>query len=379
MKLLDVVRQIAKRLPLFTDEVTDTIEVTSIVHTGTTALITTPKAHGLLPDNSVHVIGAKTGIPIASITHAVDTTIAVITTDADHDLIFYDDTTLDLAVLSGSVEAEFNGEFAVLDVINRRVFQIAVVLSAPTSGTGTPVLENGSSFLRTVQGQYPVATVPSPTTLTVEHTNASDLGTLIGTIELRARPRVSAGVDEESIFKSFTQAAEDEESGDRQTKTWVYAMLDDASVSRGRDSRLDSIDVQSRGADWQQYLNNPLKILVAIKASDQTLGENARDTAQDLLRPILRSLLGKAFDSGLSTGACAQVQFVGHGLARYDSATYWHEFNFEERALIKFDDTIGADDDVAFRDWDLTFDPDVDKLDGEGVVTDVFSLDDVPL
>ena len=380
MKLQDAIKQLSARLPLLTEELTDTIAVTSIVHAGTTATIITDEPHGLLPNNSVHVLGAVTPIQV-TISHAVDTTVAVAITAVENtDLtLFSTFSEGNVVVMSGANEADFNGTFPLIEVVNRRIFHFTVDVDAPLFGTGTIFVENGSNIFRTVRGQYPVATVEDSTTLTVEHTAASDLGTLTGTITLRAKPRISGGLDVESIMKGYTLAEQDSVTEERAGKTWLYVVLGDVPVSRGRDARLDAIDIQKRSMDWQQYILVPIQLLLVQTTTDMTNAREGRDNAERLFRPILRSILGKAFDSYLASGPCGEVQFVGHGFARYDGATYWHEFDFEQRELIGFDDTIGDEDHVAFRDWDLTADPDLDSLDGEGEIVQITDLDDEPI
>lgn len=379
MRIDDVVKQLQRRLPLFSEAFTDNTEVASIVHVGTTGTVTTSERHGLKPGNAVHIEGARTPIVISTITHAGDG-IAIATTDADHDLTLYSEYEAGNVVeISGAVEADFNGSLELLDVPNRRTFHFAVDEAAPAAATGSPLLENGSNVFRTVRGLYRVDTVTSATVFTVEHTSASDLGALIGTMSIRANPRLAGAVDEEAAETSFTRAPHSDVTDDRPVKAWLYVVLGDRTASRGKNSRLDSIDIQSVGSDWQQYLNQPVQILVAIGAADEELARKARDDAASFLRPILRSVLGKKFDSGLAAGAVGEMQFVGDGTSRYDAGTYWHEFLFEARELVGFDDTVGAEDDVAFRDFENEITPELDPTErGEDFVpiTVETSLDD---
>ena len=67
--------------------------------------------------------------------------------------------------------------------------------------------------------------------------------------------------------------------------------------------------------------------------------------------------------------------FVNHGLNRYDGAIYVHEFNFECSTEFVFDDTAGYDDDVAFRDIDMTQDSNL----GSTTADALMNLDEVAL
>ena len=383
MKLLDLVAQLKARLPLFTDLITDTIPVTSVTHAGTTALVITPQAHGLMPGDLVHVSGARTQISVATITHAGGDGIATVTTSEDHDLTFRAEADDRISpLISGANEADFNGTFTLLGVTNRRVFTIQVATSAPAAATGTIILENGASVRRRIEGAYQVQTVPNASELTLLHDEATDLGTMLGTITLRAKPRVGASIEAERVFESFSRGDEDEAQDTRPIEPWVYAVLDDAVVSRGKTGITDATDHQRIQLDWQQTMISPVSIFVALDSSNQTLARNATDQARDLLRPILRSLLGARLDSGLCVGSYGQLQFVGYRLVRYDRAVAWFEYRFEMEEMLTFGDTVGNADDVAFRDIDIQITPEAEGLvvsaDHVEIAVDT-SLDETPL
>ena len=375
MRLIDIVTQLQNRLPLLTDALTDTVAVTSIVHASGVATITTATDHGISVGDSTNVLGAITPITIASITHAGADGIATVTTNTDHDFTLYESYSEgNIAVLSGSTEADFNGSFTIIGVENRRTFTITVPSGAPASATGSPQADNGSNVFNTVRGQYAVATVPTTTTLTVAHGDAGlSLGTLDGTITLRSNPRVTGAVSDEAAVAGYSRVQ------GSSPQMWIFVVIDDSVVSRGRSSRIDAVDVQTIGQQWQQYILQPFSLLVAIPASNQTLGQNARDTAEDLLRPILRSVCGAKFPTGLGVALAGPAQFVSHAFARYDGSVYWHDYQFEQRAEMTVIDTVEAGDDVAFRDVSLTLTPDLDADQGLGKMTDAIDLDDTPL
>ena len=379
MKLIDIVTQLQLKLPSLTDELTDQLGVTSIVHTIGVALVTTPTPHGLEVGDSTNILGAITPVLIASIVHVDTELTAIVTTSSDHDYTLFSEFVQgNIAVLSGATESDFNGTFPIVAVNNRREFVITVAGDDPTSVTGSPQCDNGSNVFNTVRGQYAVTAVPTTTTFTVVHGDVSlTLGTLDGTITIRSNPRITAAVSDEAAIKAYSQKIAS--PGVRTAETWLFVVLDDSTVSRGRTSRIDAIDTQHIGMSWQQYILQPFSLLLAIPAADDTLGQNARDKAEDLLRPILRSVCGQAFPTGLNTSLCGPAQFVSHAFARYDGSVYWHDFQFEQRAEMTVFDTIQAGDDVAFRDVVLTVTPDLDADQGDGKMTGTIDLDDTPL
>ena len=378
MKLYDIVTQLQAVLPTLTDQLTDTIAVDTMIHNTGAALITTSADHGLSVGDSIHVLGAITPISISGITHTAGAVTAEVTTATDHDLTLYSTYTEgNVAVISGSDQPEFNGTFTIVGVTDRRHLTITVDSAAPDTVTGTMTLDNGSNVFNTVRGQYAVVSVPTSTTLIISHGDASlSLGTLDGTITLRANPRITAGISDEAVVASYSRKIE---SGVKTAEMWLYVVLDDATVSRGRTSRIDAVDVQGVTTEWQQYVLQPFSLLLAVPAANQSLGRNARDTAEDLLRPILRTVCGNRFPTGLYASLCGPAQFVSHAFARYDGSVYWHDFQFEQRAEMTIHDTVGAGETVAFRDVELTITPHLDATQGAGNMTDDIDLDDVPL
>ena len=122
----------------------------------------------------------------------------------------------------------------------------------------------------------------------------------------------------------------------------------------------------------------PVSVFVAFPtASDQIAGRQVRDLAEDLFRDICRSILFKKFSTGLFNDLNNPLQFVSHGTEVYNTAFYIHRYSFEQVADLYFQDTVGFDEDVAFRDISLSIA--VDPGTGENPLTAEIDLDDNPL
>jgi len=372
VKAADIVAQLQRRLPLFTEEFTDTYNVTAALHAGTSALLTTSMTHGLAPGDPVHVRGAKTPIQITSISHPASSTVATVTTLTDHDLTLYSTWAEgNVAELAGSNEAQFNGLLRLVDVPNRRTFKVEVPSAAPTAATGAPRLMNGSNPFRTLGGLYTVNTTPTPTTLTLIHDRATDLGSLSGTITIRTTPRITGAVNVRAAQLSYSKEYS------REAKPWAYVALRDATTSRSRQTTLDAVDINAISGGWQQLLVQPFSVLVAIPTTDGPRGRLARDRAEDLTRALCLSLLGYSFPTGFARSRPASpVQFVGHSGQDGEPGPYYvHGYDFEQVASVGFDDTVGASENVAFRDIALEMGFNV----GTGTAEADLDLDDVPL
>ncbi len=372
MRASDIVAQLQRRLPLFTQEFTDTHAVTSATHSGTLAYLTTATSHGIAPGDQIHIRGAQTPIAIASLTHTPGSTVATIVTTTDHDLTLYSTWTEgNVALVEGANEAQFNGALTLLDVPNRRTLTVAVPSAAPSAATGAPRLMNGSNAFRTLGGLYGVNAVPSSNALVLTHDRATDLGTLAGSISIRTSPRITGVVNVRAADLAYSKEFS------RRPKPWAYVVLRDATTSRSRQTTLDAVDINALSGGWQQTLVQPFSILVAIPMADEHLGRGARDRAEDLVRAFCLSLLGVSFPTGFARSKpSAPVQFVGHAGQETEPGPYYvHGYDFEQTASIGIDDTASVGEHVAFRDIALDMGFNV----GTGRATADVDLDDVPL
>ncbi len=370
MRGSDIVTQLALLLPQLTDEFTNEISVNTLVRSGTVVTANCDEEHGLSPGDAVVIVGSVVPIPISSLTRSGTTGTLVTTTDHDRTLNLGSTvaTNLDTDVeISGAVEAEFNGTFPIIQVTNRRGITFTMPDSGATDATGSPVLENSESQLRDYNSAYSVLEVPSSVSFTFTQTVTS-LPNPIGTIVARSKARVSSGVSITRLVASYTEKAVNE--------LWLFVVLEDAVASKSRSIRSDAVDNLQRGSEFRQQVVQPFTIYIFVPATSFIGGQEARDLAEDLFRPICRSLLFSKFDSGLFVGKQGPVQFVSHGVFDYNTAVYVHAYGFQQVADLVFDDTIGPDLDVAFRDMDLTFDP---NLGGTTKLTATIDLDDVPL
>ena len=485
MKIIDVVTQLHKTLPMLTDEFTESYgPLSTISHSSSSGgTITVTAGPGTRPEieigDSVYLEGVYKPVSISSIVPVPGTKSAIVTTSSDHDYTLYSEYKEgNIAVISGdTIGSIYNGSFTITAVDNRRVFTIDLqpvpisyrdaggtlndisaghslettagrpfpadvlvagrevqvknltsgdvkffrlnaitplagdieklslahlggtpanwdgvgegfeILNKDVEPTGFPIAENGLNTYNRPTGLFEVTGVhfqyPNILSLkwTIGHGGPSEaLGSLTATstAKLKCRPRITGAVSDEAAVAAYSRQYPPALEGGKIYRPWCFVVIDDASVSRGRSTRTDAVDDQNVGGDWQQYLIQPFSLLVAIPAANQSLGRNARDTAEDLLRPILRSVGGKAFQSGLAQTFSGPAQFVSHAFARYDGSVYWHEFVFEQSAVMTLSDTVGAGESVAFRDITLTLNPDFDPL-SDAVRTSDLNLDKIPL
>ena len=361
MRAKDFILQLSAKLPQFVDDFTTLFSVTSLTRSGTTVTVTTATAHGLAIGKSVNIVGAQTPITISSITRVG--IVATLVTAADHDMTTKVPGTVEI---SGATESEFNGTFKVIQEVNRRTIKFQIADSGPTSATGSPLLLNGSSVLQSYNGLKKVTTVPTTTTFTYEVTDSTLFTPASGTITAKTKPRISGAVISDRIIDAYTKQPPSE--------AWLFVVMNDGIANKSRTLDIDGTDNVQRTQHFKQFLSQTVSLYLVLPTSNQIAGLAARDRAEELLRPICQSVLFAKFDSLLASGKYNALQFNEHGFEAYNTAFYVHRFTFEMTLLFGIDDTIGADEDVAFRDIGMTQSHDV----GTGTIDSDINLDDEP-
>ena len=362
MKSSDFVNQLALKLPSLVDDFTTNLSVISLTRSGTTVTATTASAHGLVVGKAVNIVGAKSPIVIGSIER--NGIVATLITDTDHDMTEGAFTEVEI---EGATESEFNGVFPLLSVSNRRAISFKVSDAGPISVTGAPLLLNGESPLRSYNGLHQVTDVPTTDSFTYEITNNSVFTPASGDILAKILPRISASVGFDRILDAYTQQPQDE--------AWLFVVMGDGIANKNRKIDIDSTDNTQRSHYFEQRITQVVSLFLFIPTSAQIAGRKARDRAEELLRPICQSILFQRFDSLLSSGSFNPLQFNEHGFEAYNRAFYVHRYTFEATLQMSFEDTVGFDEDVAFRDIFLTMGLDVGT---ETFNTDI-DLDDAPL
>lgn len=362
MRASDVVTQLAVLLPQLTNAFTTEVAVRSLARSGTTVTATCDDPHNLEPGHGVNISGAVVPIPISDLSRSGTT--GTLVTSTAHDLT---EAVAPTVEIEGANEAVFNDTFDVIEVVNRKTITFTMADAGATSGTGSPVLLGAESALRNYNTLYQVLETPTPTKFTFVH-SVTSLPNPVGTLVARIRPRISVAVTPDRAVDSYTKQGVGE--------FWLFVVLEDVFASKDRGTMSDAVAFQGRGAEFRQQVVQPFSLYLFVPVSSSLSGQSGRDQAEDLFRPICKSLLFSRFDSGLYSENQGTVQFVSHGTFRYDSATYIHAFSFQQVVDLTFEDTVGPDLDVAFRDIALTLVP---QLGGTETLVSSIDLDDEPL
>lgn len=355
MKASDIVLQLMSALAPQSDLFTDKVTITALSASGTTASATAT-AHGLSVGDLVSIVGSTADAAISSLTRSA--TIASATTSIDHDLTFdevqiAEDGAL-YVTISGATEAEFNGTFKLLSVPNRTSFTFEVPDSGATTATGTPVLVDGVAF--GYNGTYNITGVPDLNTF--EYTvSVSGLPVASGSPVVKKNYRVSRAATLDKAIDAYTS-----QSG---ANDWLFVVTDDVSASKDRHTQSDAVANLGRTNTPRQQLIYPFSIYVFKSSIDENAAAGVKDDMLDMQKFLFKSLIGKQFNTTLACSELSSTTFVTHGLAAYDNAVYVHQFQFEAVGDIEFSDSIGYDENVAFRDVELGFNPDFNKDDDD--------------
>lgn len=363
MRASDIVTRLALVLPQLTDKFTDDITVNSLTRSGTVITANCDTPHDLEPGDRVAITGAVEVMTISSLTRSG--TVGTLVTSADHDLT---EGVAATVTISGSDEAVFNGTFPRIAVLDRNTVTFEMADSGATTESGSPVLEGGESVFRKYDASYAVLETPTKVDFKFTH-SVTTLPNPIGTIVARAKARVSAAATIGRALDSYTKQQID--------KLWAFVVTEDVDASKNRAVASDAVDNLRAGHEFRQQVIQPFTVYVVTPSSAQLSAAEAKDQARDLFRSICQSLLGHQFDSGLYTGSTeGEVLFVSHGTFEYNIAIYVHAFSFQQVVDLVFEDTIGAADDVAFRDISLTITPDLPGSQGLGNMTAAIDLDE---
>jgi len=358
MKAKDVILQLMDRIPRHTELFTDKIQISSITSTGTTATATTASSHGRSTGDVVNILGAKSPISITSMTRVGEEITCV--TNSDHDLT---ENYQESVTIQGANEAEFNGEFPLIGVPNRRTFNLQAEDSGATTATGSPIAIDASSYGYNGLKQI---TVLNATQFTYSIDKELPLDAA-GNPFVFTGYRISGSADIDQFIDAYTSQDINE--------FWLCVVLGDTVASKDRDIQNDATSARATGVALYQKLVQPVSIYCIAPTTQQYAGRDARDDMEDIMSYLCRSMLGARFNTYLTAAREFQTTFVSHGIHQYIGAYYVHEFNFESIAQLTYGDSVGEDFNVAFRDIDFTMGVDV----GSEELTGSVNLDDEPL
>lgn len=373
MRALDIVDQLAKRVPLFTSGFSETVGLTSITVAGTVATATTAAAHNIAEGENVAILGADAPVQIDTGTFLRTGTFAVFETIQAHDITLSQrdkDAGGKTLTISGATEPEFNGTFQISSVPNRNKLIINVADAGPTTISGSPIVENANGEV--FNGLVPAYNVTA-NTFDYDLPYAYPLNAVISSASVQTSIRIASAVD---IDQFVTDIYTKQNLGD----DMLIVQLGDVVASKKRNEESDASASTSGEYSYTPILLQPFAIYVIMNVTDQLDGAAARDKVESEYIPaIFKSVLRAKFATGFTYDQF-RATFTGHGTIAYSSpgskgkALYVHEITFEQLITLTKVDMAPIDENVAMRDIDYTINTNL----GTGSLSASINLDDEP-
>ena len=381
MKAADVVLQLRKILPLFTDMFTTVYDISSLTKSGDVVTATTSSPHNIPIGGVVRITGALTPFDVTELTSDGEGT-ASVTTLQTHD---FTQGYPSVAELINADQSDYNGQ-----IISRKRLDYKQplprnraidreLLSRPNRKqityaiTGTPVTPATGSNIRIIQnfaaGYNGVHQVTGITSDTFTYEVAKDLGSPAEGNNIRAhtRPRISHLVEPARMIESYTKQPPD--------NAWAYIILGASNASRDVYTNSDLLAEYMWSADYRQTVDQDFSVLV-ILPTKQTIG--AGDIVdffnQEMNKWLIKSLVGIKFQSAFTNDVQYMCICDGNSPFLYTGAYYIHEYRFRQSYYLTLEDAADIDTSVAFLDLELKIENDTREL-----TDDKVNLDDEPI
>ena len=359
MRLADVTRQLQLLLPKYTDLFSDVLDISGIVATATVATITTAKIHKMADGDAVVLSNVGTNTSITGVSQ--DGLIFTFTTGTDHDITL-DDLDHENATLDGFTDPLWNGSFLITDVPNRRTFKVKSTNTIPTLN-GNEILQEVRSD--GVNGRFKVTKV-NETKFTIDGTF---LASNYSGGKVSTRVRVAGSASPQRATQEYTQQ--------NISELWAFVVMTDIQVSKDRNTKNDSDASIPQGTEMRQRAMDGFEIFIFQNTTKDISATDAIDIARhDLMLPLLKSVYGASFESGLSGDTDFRTVFVSSGFQDYTKSVLIYSYAFQALYDLTDGDTVEPSDTRAYRDvtgiqaiggddtldMELTIDMDVDPL-----------------
>jgi hypothetical protein len=333
MKMIDIINQLKMVLPKYSSSFADLINVSSIAVSGGIATVSTSKPHGLVAGDEVIMSSVKTCTFISDMSK--DGNIVTITTAEEHDLTLNWHSEVEL---HGFTDPDWNSTFQLVNVPDRTTFCIRTTLE--------PVDEEdltGSECLLEIRndgvnGRFEVKSA------TARSFTVKDIifdGTYIeGTVQ--SGIRIAGAVTVDHALQQYTE----QELSD----LWAFIVMDNMNVSRDKSSSSDAIATKMIADELRLRLIDGFQIvLVKNVVNDQGAVAAVDLFRHDLLMPILKSIYGVIFDTGLTYSGDFRTVMTGAEFVDFNLASFAFTYKFQVVADITDEDSCEESDSMAFK------------------------------
>jgi len=331
----EITKHLKTYLPVATDRFTETFTVASASMSALNILTVNVVGHGKEIGDKVVISGGTVRNPL-TVSAVVDDTVQF-TTKYDHDqtkpMLSGDTQKLTLDGFTGG-DTSWNDDHQIIDVPNRRNFIVDGSL-APTVDETQYLKEN------LIIGVYPIATVPTADSFTIDFSGSPSLpaGAIDG-LTVISGFRISAASDFNRAKAVYTKQTTGE--------AYLFVIMTDGDVSKDRHTFNDGqASFTSQDMHLVRMLRN-FSTVVFLPTDDDLSGADAQDLAYDTIYSALIRVLFGFTDEDVVIKYSAVP--VGDGPAEYNTAWYAHVYDWQLPTSLTFDDGFLPFGDVAFRD-----------------------------
>lgn len=380
MKISDIINQLRAVIPKYTDYFSNVLDIESITIFDGYIIIITTDPHGLTEGSNIVLKDVITETSISGVSQ--DGLVFTFTTSTDHDLT-YGWPEHEYVELSGFTDDTWNGSFKLVGVPNRRTFSVKSANSLPVLNGDEVLLEvridglNGR-YSASVPGIYP-ATFPLRFPFAFYDPNEGDRTIAIsGSFtdgsysggNISGAQRISGSVTEDRAIEQYTEQ--------NLNDLWMFVVMSSATTSKDRSTYSDATSTKATGNDMRLRLVDGFSIYIIKNTTEDITAIEAIDICRhDLLLPILKSVNGIRFDTGLTYDGDFRCILTGHSYFDYNKAILIYQYDFEVVMDLTNDDVVAPEDTRAFRDVDYYLN--VGEEDTDQMTILPIDLDEEPL
>lgn len=265
------------------------------------------------------------------------------TTGKNHDLTLDYQATIEL---SGFTDSSFNGNFPLVAVPSRNLFEI--------SGSSLPVL-NSSEVLREereigINGLFTIDRIIDVNIYEIDLTGKPEFTPqTVPILERASKFRMGVVMDVERMKAMYTTQSD-------QQNLWMFIIMGESGASKNTDIKSDANQTNTSQNPSRVLMINTFSVVVIFPTHKDIGGANASDLSwNEILKLMLATGAGIKFDDFGNTNYLTSL--IDHGTGIYNNAYATHVYTFEYNYEITQDEQFLTQfiESVAFRDNAVSF------------------------
>ena len=314
MLLKDLIIHTRSILPLFDNRFTTNTDIINISKSGDTVSVNA-NDHELSVGDQIIISGVKTNITITNIT--TSNGLATVTCSADHDLTF--GYTLYAEITSA--EPSYDGRFKILSVPTPLTFTFAVS-GSPSDNTGILKTFHNLGF----NGVHIVSNIVDTDNFEYELQNDNLAIGSGDSMLVMSAPRISGAAILERAIDTYTKY--------NANQLYGFFVFDNMVTSDDQTVNNDSKNERTQFEDYKLRLINNVIFYVFIPTHNQTSARKAIDTAQELAKPIYKTLAGLITPNEFKTDQQTMLMPSSHSVAGYTTSYLIYQYDFQNTEFL---------------------------------------------